>query len=382
MKRFFACLIFVSVILSTTSIPFFVYASPDAPSVSAECAVLIDASDGAILYEKNAHIKKGMASTTKIMTALVAAEALSSTLDTPYDTPEEAIGVEGSSIYLTEEDSLTPRQLIYALMLASANDAAEALAIISAGSVEAFAEMMNDRAEELELDDTNFVNPHGLYDEDHYTTAYELALITVEALCDPVLSEIAATYKTTIPQGDKEHGRVLVNHNKLLRLYDGAIGVKTGFTKKTGRCLVSAAERNGLVLIAVTLNAPDDWNDHIKLLDFGFENYEAVTIYEAGEFIYHQSVVGGKESYVVLSNSEPITFTLPKYKKSITRRVFLTGRFCYAPIKSGSVYGEIVCTANEKTARSPLVALYSVEKAQRKGFWDTIISFFADIFKN
>ena len=236
--------------------------------LSAESAILMDASDGSVLYEKNAHARKGMASTTKIMTALVAAQSMP--LDKNILIPKEAVGIEGSSVYLTEGESLTVRQLLYALLLSSANDAATALAIASAGSVESFAEKMNLFAKELGLSDTHFINPHGLYHEDHYTTAFELALITAAALRNTTVKEIVSTYKTDIPLGNEKKGRLLVNHNKLLKLYEGAIGVKTGFTKKTGRCLVSAAERDGLTLIAVTLNAPDDWNDHIKMLDHGF----------------------------------------------------------------------------------------------------------------
>ena len=386
MKKFLVCLLLLSVIFSASVFPLSVGALPDitigTPSVTAECAVLIDASDGTVLYEKNASQRRGMASTTKIMTALIAAELLSDTLDIPKGIPKEAIGIEGSSVYLTEEDTLTPRQLLYALMLASANDAATALAIISAGSIEEFAEAMNLRAKALGLKNTNFVNPHGLYDEEHYTTAYELALMTSEAIKNTVVGEIVSTYKTTIPQGDNVKGRVLVNHNKLLRLYDGAIGVKTGFTKKTGRCLVSAAERDGLKLIAVTLNAPDDWNDHIKMLDFGFANYEAVTIFRVGEFKYHLSVVGGNESYVTIANSESLTITMPKIQKRITQRVFLTQRFCYAPVAEGSICGKIVCSVGEKRVESPLIMLYSVEKAKaKKNFFTNILSFFTDLFK-
>ena len=173
--------------------------------------------------------------------------------------------MEGSSVYLAQDEVLTLKELLYALLLESANDAAVAIAMAVDGSVDAFADRMNRYAAQLGLKDTHFVNPHGLDDDAHYTTARELALITRAALENPDFREIVSTQKTVIPLRGSEGVRLLLNHNRLLREYDGCIGVKTGFTKKTGRCLVSAAERDGVMLIAVTLGAPDDWNDHRRV---------------------------------------------------------------------------------------------------------------------
>ena len=349
-------------------------------ALSSESAMLMDASDGSVLYEKNAHQKKGMASTTKIMTALIASEY--GELDRPLDIPKAAIGVEGSSIYLSEGERLSVRELLYALLLSSANDAAEALAILCHGSIESFVEKMNARALSLGLKSTHFVNPHGLYHEEHYTTAYELALIARAALNEPTVSEIAATYRYRIPKRDSCNERYLINHNKLLRLYDGAIGLKTGFTKKTGRCLVSAATRNGLTLIAVTLNAPDDWNDHIKMLDYGFDMYESITVYEMGEYRYFLPLVGGKDSYLILSNTEAVILTLPKARGKIKEKIILRHRFEIAPVYTGTVLGTLRCEAEGKYSESYLAAVCDAPAAQTRkpNFFQRIFIFFARLF--
>lgn len=281
MKKALVCLL--SFLLVFSCAVFRANASPEASlSLSAESAVLIDANSGNVLYSKNHTERMEMASTTKIMTALVAAESFDSK-KTVRVSPE-AVGVEGSSVYLYEGEQITMEELLYSLLLQSANDAATAIAIAVAGSVEEFADMMNARASEMGLDNTHFTNPHGLSDNEHYTTAYDLAIIASHALKNETVREIVSTYKKTIPIDSRCNPRTLVNHNKMLRLYDGAIGVKTGFTKRAGRCLVSAAERDGLTLIAVTLNAPDDWRDHTQMLDFGFDSYESLLIAEVGAF--------------------------------------------------------------------------------------------------
>ena len=337
--------------------------------ISAKSAILID-SDGSVLFEKNSRERMGMASTTKIMTALVISELLP--LDTKVKIPKEAVNVEGSSVYLCEGEILSVKELLYALLLSSANDAATALAIAASGSVAAFAHRMNEKAMSLGLADTHFVNPHGLYDDRHYTTAYDLALISAAALKDPTLREIASAKKATIPQGITQQEpsgkaeRYLYNHNKMLSRYKGAIGLKTGFTKKTGRCLVSAAERDGLTLIAVTLNAPDDWNDHSALLDHGFSKYERVTIYEAGEFSYPFSLSGGKEDYVLLTNSRALALTLPQNKRDLQYVVEAYRHFELAPIEKGKQIAVLKVYANEKCLESPLICVYGAEALHKK----------------
>ena len=244
-------------------------------SVSARSAALYDPASKCFLYTKNADTRLPMASTTKIMTALVAIE--NADLDKSVSISDDAIGTEGSSLYLKRGESMTMRELLMGLMLRSANDAAAAIAYEISGSIEAFAEKMNEKAYQIGALNTNFTNPHGLDDSSHYTTAKDLAIIAAEALRNETFLNIVSTKKYIIKNSDGE-ARLLTNHNKLLNLYDGAIGVKTGFTKKSGRCLVGAAERDGTRLISVTINAPDDWNDHKALFDYGFLKLKSVPL--------------------------------------------------------------------------------------------------------
>lgn len=241
-------------------------ASGNLPSVSARAATLYEPETGRFLYKKDADTRLPMASTTKIMTALIALEQLLP--DRAITVDGRACGIEGSSVYLKPGEIISAEALIYALMLRSANDAAEALAYEISGSIEGFAELMNARVKSLGLTDTHFVNPHGLDHKEHYTTAHDLAIITAEALKLPKFAEISSTYKKTIKSSAET--RLLINHNKLLKSYDGCIGVKTGYTKRSGRSLVTAADRDLCCLICVTIDAPSDWQDHRTLLDYGF----------------------------------------------------------------------------------------------------------------
>lgn len=332
--------------------------------LSAKSAALLDAEDGELLYGKNERERLPMASTTKIMTALVAVERLE--LDEVITVPREAVGTEGSSVYLAEGERLTVGELLHALLLESANDAAIALAIAAAGSVEGFARLCNEKAQSLLLHDTNFTNPHGLYESEHYTTAYDLAKISAEAMKNPQIRKITAKKTATIPLGVTESNpcgegvRQLCNHNKMLSRYEGAIGVKTGYTKKSGRCLVSAAKRDSLTLIAVTLDAPDDWRDHESLLDFGFSNFERRTVYGVGEFCYDFPLSNASEEYITAVNSSPIELTLPKSLRGVSERVEAGFRFAVAPVESGQILGELIVTVNGKQRRSPLTAEKSV----------------------
>ncbi len=253
--------------------------APD--DLSARSAVLIDSASGRLLYEKNGFERLPMASTTKIMTAVLTLENLP--LTAKVRVSPVAAGVEGSSIWLETGEELTVEEMLYGLMLNSGNDAAVALAEAVAGSVDAFVTLMNARARELGLFNTSFETPNGLDGDGHYTTAFDLAALTRHALTLPRFREIVGTKQKTIPWAGHEWDRSLKNHNKLLWRYEGCTGVKTGYTKKAGRCLVSSAVRGGRELIAVTLNAPSDWEDHAKLLDHGFEDFEAVPLTSKGQ---------------------------------------------------------------------------------------------------
>lgn len=341
---------------------------------SAQSAVVIDAESGKILYEKDAHTRRGMASTTKIMTALVALE--NSSLDTLVTVDPRACGVEGSSIYLFENEKITMESLLYALMLQSANDAAEAIAYAISGSIEAFVALMNEKADEMGLTATHFDNPHGLDGETHYTTAYELALIAAKALENEIFAEIVSTVKKSIPLHNGEATRLLVNHNRLLREYDDIIGVKTGFTKKCGRTLVSAAQKNGIRLICVTLNDGNDWADHRMLLNHGFSLYEENQIVDTDECSYTVPVCGGEKSSVCVKNNSPLSAILPKNHGEIVSVTELP-RFLYAGIEKGDIIGKTVFYADGiKIGEVLLYAQDTVSiKREEKNFWKIIFSF-------
>ena len=345
------------------------------PSVSAKAAILIDGNTGKIIGVKNADARMSMASTTKIMTALVAIESCD--ISTTVAVSPDAVGVEGSSVYLYNGERLSLEDLLYAMLLESANDAAAAIAIAVGGSIEGFAEMMNQKAEELGLENTHFTNPHGLDNEEHYTTARELAIIAGEALKNDAFRKIVSTYKKDIPLNETEGVRLLINHNKLLKLYDGSVGVKTGYTKKSGRCLVSAAERDGLFLICVTLNAPDDWKDHQTLLDYGFSLYESRILCLDGEYRHIMPIVGGDQDYVVLTNKGDARVTLPRGANDLQCSLELS-KFEYAPIKQGDICGNLIYTLDGKeVVRIPLYAQYSVDRATyKKNLW----TFFTSVF--
>ena len=232
------------------------------PQVSAKSAALLDGTTGECLYEKNGDQRALIASTTKIMTCLLVCEA--GDLDRTVTVPETAAGTEGSSMYLKSGETLTRRELLYGMMLHSGNDAALTLAISISGSEAAFVRQMNRRACALNLTQTHFANPHGLDSGENYSTALDLARLAQAALQNEQFRAVVSTKTITCA------GRTLTNHNKLLWRYDGCIGVKTGYTRHAGRILVSAAERGGRMLIAVTISDPDDWRDHVSLLDYGF----------------------------------------------------------------------------------------------------------------
>ncbi len=304
--------------------------------VSAECACVIDALTGRIIYEKNMNKTHTMASTTKIMTGLVALE--NSNLNDIVTVSENASGTEGTSLYLKTGQKATMEDLLYGLMLQSGNDAAIAIAEGIVGSVSEFAELMNKKAQEIGVKNSSFKNPNGLDEEGHFTTAYDLAMITREALKNEKFKEIVSTKSKHI----LNNTQTVTNHNKMLRIYDGCIGVKTGFTKKSGRCLVTAAERNGVRVIAVTLNAPDDWNDHRNMLDFAFSTTESFPIVAEGMTVNTVSVRSGEsltlelcaDRNVYISENKDEKFKNVSVKCKIPKEVT-------APIKKGEKIGEM-----------------------------------------
>lgn len=253
------------------------------PDVSAQAAILMDVASGRVLYEKNADEKKPIASITKIMTAIIAIEH--GHLDDMVTISREAARMEGSSIYLKEGEKMKLHHLLYGLMLRSGNDAAVAIAEHIGGSVEGFAVLMNEKAQYLGMTNSHFVNPSGLDAKDHYSTARDMAKLTVYALRNDVFKAIVATKAIQVPNPGEKWDRKWYNKNKMLHFYAGADGVKTGYTSRAKRTLVSSATRNGQQLLTVTLNAPDDWNDSTALLDYGFNVFPSRTVVPKGKVL-------------------------------------------------------------------------------------------------
>lgn len=338
-------------------------AADEGMKIKARAAVLYEPTSETFAYQKNDTERLPMASTTKIMTGLIAVEELN-----PNEiicVPPDAVGIEGSSLYMKAGDTILASDLIYSLLLQSANDAATLLAMKISGDVASFAEKMNARAEKLGLKDTHFDNPHGLDSKAHYTSARDLALLTANALSNETFRKIVSTYKHTFMIGDKV--RTVVNHNKLLRRYDGCIGVKTGFTDESGRCLVSAAEKDGVLLIAVTLDCGDDWNEHEKMLDYGFDHFKSVRIKDLCKI---------EREIPIVNSDTPLRVGLDIKKDSITvgtdddiRLDLVLRQYIVAPIKKGDKVGEVIIYKNNvEVDRLDYLALETVNTRKNNIF--------------
>ena len=328
--------------------------------ISARSAALYSPDTDSFLYEKEANTRLPMASTTKIMTALLALEDKNG--DRVVKIPKEATGIEGSSVYLEEGEEILLIDLCYALLLQSANDAATAIATEISGSAESFASLMNEKALELGLTDTHFDNPHGLDSAEHYTTAKDLAILAARAMENEKFMEITSTYKYSFTSlSGKE--RTVVNHNKLLKTYSGTLGVKTGFTKKSGRCLVGAAERNGIRLISVTLDAPDDWSDHKKLFDYGFERMTRIDSDTLTESEFTIPVMSGEKDLLKCEKKPTGPITLQKGEE--IRAITYLPRYTVAPVNKGDIVGKIVYKNGEKELfTADIYATEDVNKAK------------------
>ncbi len=306
---------------------------------SAKAAVVIDARTGEVLYAHGEHQRLPMASTTKIMSAMIALE--SGRLDEPFVVDSDAIRVEGSSMGLREGDSVTMRALVSGMLLPSGNDAANAAAVRVAGSVSGFVELMNERAGEMGLTDTRFVTPSGLDDDtdEHYSSAFDMAVLAAQALENPDFAEICSQRYLRVRFGQPAYDRWLVNTNRLLGSCEGVIGVKTGFTDKAGRCLVSACERDGARLVCVTLNDRDDWRDHSALYDRCFAKMRLTRMKGSGHE-YSIEVAGGEKS-VITAVAAPLDLMLPESAADRVQTKIRLKRFMFAPVESGCQVGSI-----------------------------------------
>lgn len=314
------------------------------PQLSARSAVLIDVETGQVLYNKHMHLKSFPASLTKVLTTIIALEE---------GNPQELVKVsrraayqEGSSIYLQEGEKIKLLDLLYGVMLASGNDAAVAVAEHIAGSIEDFAVMMNAKAREMGVLNSNFINPSGLPDPDHYSTAYDLAMIMRYALKNGIFREITATRNKTIPWADNDWGRGLRNHNKLLWQYDDITGGKTGYTRAAGRCLVASAKREGREVVAVVLNAPDDWLDVRRLLDYGLEAFKKVRLVAEGEPIYSLAWENSDKGKLDLLAAKALEVLIPEVGEVRLKKELYLKEDLKLPIREGQPLG-LLCFRDE-----------------------------------
>ena len=318
-----------------------------AVSTSAASAILVDADSGRVLYEHNAHEERYIASITKLMTALIAMES-GHALDEVVTIKREYTGAEGSSMYLREGEQLTLEALMYGLLLASGNDAALAVAGYCGGTVEDFVGQMNRRAALLGMDNTRFVNPSGLTEEGHCSTAADMAKLASTCMKNQDIARIVSTRTITIA------GRTFTNHNKLLWRYEGCIGMKTGYTERSGRTLISCAQRDGQRLIAVTLDDGNDWADHTAMLDYGFSTYARSRLVRAGEVYSRIPVTGSLLSFVHVKAADDVYYSLADGEQ-VREEVSLV-RWIQAPVTRGQTAGTVTCYLNDEIiAVCPLI---------------------------
>ncbi|MGN0968593.1 MAG: D-alanyl-D-alanine carboxypeptidase family protein [Oscillospiraceae bacterium] len=327
LKRLFAVLLTAALLIPAVSAE-----ASGPPALSAACAILVDAESGRVLYEQNAHEERSIASITKLMTALVAAESIDDLKEEVTILPEWT-GIEGSSIYLRAGETVTMETLLYGLLLNSGNDAATAVAGHCAGDVDSFVAQMNDRAAELGMEQTHFTNPSGLSEDGHYSTAYDMALLARACLENETVAKIVSTKSITLGT------RTFTNHNKLLWRYEGCTGMKTGYTELAGRTLVSSAQRDGRTLIAVTLCAPNDWADHAALFDYGFAMFPRQVLCTAGKEFRRVPVQGGLVPFVSAVTSEDLYFPLAEGER-VRAKVTLPD-FAETPVEEGAVLGKL-----------------------------------------
>ena len=337
---------------------------------SAVSAILMDAESSRILYEKNAHEERLIASITKLVTALVAISACPDVSQTVTVEAQWLEGAEGSSIYLRPGDERTLEELLYGMLLESGNDAAQVVACYCAGDQETFVEWMNQCAADLGMEHTSFANPSGLNADGHYSTAYDMALCAIAFMEHPLLAQMVAAVSATFGT------RTYYNHNKLLSMYQGCVGMKTGYTEKAGRTLVSCVERDGRRLIAVTLSAPDDWNDHKAMYDYGFSAYHTQELCYEGQTVRMLPVTGSLVRFAEVKVFAPLSYPLKEGEQIET--VVELPQSVQAPVREGEIAGRLLFRLDgEPVASAYLIYANSADSnlfaqkslAQRAGEW-------------
>lgn len=349
-------------------------------ALSTECfaapkgAVLIDGKSGRVLFEINKDERLPMASTTKIMTALIALEEENP--DEFFAVSKAAVTVEGSSMGLLPGDSVTLRALAAGMLLASGNDAANAAAVRISGSVEKFVLLMNERAAEMGLFNTSFETPSGLDGEKHFSTAFDMAILAKNALQNPDFAAICKEKSLRLEYGNPPYPRWISNHNRLLKTLDGATGVKTGFTKKSGRCLVSSAEREGILLICATLSCPDDWNYHTALYSEYFSKLESMPLENLVPAV--EIPVSGGTKKTVKAVPKAVSAALFDGEEKKIKVVISREPFVFAPVEKGKILGKaLFYLEGELVAETPIFAENKIETLpENRSFWDNIKEFF------
>jgi D-alanyl-D-alanine carboxypeptidase (penicillin-binding protein 5/6) len=346
------------------------------PEITAQSALLMDFTTGQILYQRDAFAQAPPASTTKILTALVALER--GDLQQKITVSDVASNTEGSSIYLSEGETHTLEELLYGVLLSSGNDAALAVAEGLAGNEARFSEWMNQKARSLGARSSSFTNCNGLPKEGHYTTAYDLALITRYALNNPVFESIVKTKKKGIFWPGRDHDKILFNHNKLLWRYQYADGVKTGYTREAGKCLVASATKNGHRLIAVVFNSKLMYEDSQKLFDYGFNKYQLINLVSPRENLGIVDVISGIKDQVAVLPSRPLTMLFPKGMEKRIRVALEIRTFIEAPVERMQHVGEIRVKLGNEILDS--VAVVAAENVPRKSFFRKILDWVKEIF--
>lgn len=356
------------------------YAAPI--ELTAKSAIVMDARTGKVLYARDAESKRYPASTTKMMTLIVALEH--GNLDEMVTTSQNASSTEGSSLWLSTGEQLRLMDMLYGIMLISGNDATVAVAEHISGSVEKFAKLMTEKAHAIGATNTNFTNSSGLPDPNHITTAHDLAKIAAYGYKNPIFSQIVSTQKKIIPWPGKDHDRELYNENKMLWLFDGGNGVKTGYTDAAGRCLVSAAKRNDIQLVAVVLDSDRMWDDSIALLDYGFQQLQPMTLFNKGDILKTVKVTDGKSDAVKLITNDNMIVPISSDDKEQFRTIIDAPAKIEAPVVAGQKLGVARILYNDTEIGT--VDLIATETVERKTFfgmlWGSVWSFFTFVVKN
>ncbi|MBQ6842134.1 MAG: D-alanyl-D-alanine carboxypeptidase [Firmicutes bacterium] len=376
MKRYLKVLALALLLIFSVSLPAL------ALNIDCSAAILIDAESGRILYQENAHESLPVASTTKILSTLVALEHYRN-LDEEVTVPADYVNPGEASIWLVPGETLTVRDLLYAMMLRSANDAAEVLAIHTAGSIEGFSELMNDKTAELGLGDSLWSNPNGLSDVEHYSSAYDLAMITRAAFEHEVFKTIVSTEKYTMPWAGHDYDRVVNNTNEFLTRYMGADGVKTGTTTSAGQCLVASVTRDGMCLIGVVLNSQDRYADMTTLMDYGFNNFEQVKAGSSGDVIETVNVKKGRRNNVSIVLRDDVRLIVEKGHADAVSTTINLPKTLETPIERSTAVGTVVYT--DDAGNQYTYELYPAISLERYTFglvmeqvWDRVWSVWLD----